>query len=359
MKDSGNTAWLEVYGVNGNRALKVMMTETAQEDVNMSLYAPINKNAEWNLSSSADSVCKEASFVDASWTSVTLGSTTQQVTGTQYLRKAFTGLNDMAALEIALNDRFGMIAYINGQQVYRDNMPEGEVSLTTSATGGYSSYDYRGVYRSAVASSSQSVLAVELHFINSTPNTLDFNAYLTLYAGIRSDSRSLGLHRYEHCSEQGQQRFLDPQFLPHGWWTGFYDRYQYWVSTHGLFSAHLARHAYRQPSLLLLHWRINFGERTLHGNLLDNERTVHFQHVDPVRSYNTSQPVLLLQNHCQRRTKLSHLSERNSIPRLQSSRFNHFQLSRRLLFFLQVLPASGHPPHNAWNHFLYRLSPPS
>ena len=79
MQDSGNTAWLEVYGVNGNRTLKVMMTETAQEDVNMSLYAPINKNAEWKLSSSAESVWKEASFVDASWTSVTLSSTTQQL----------------------------------------------------------------------------------------------------------------------------------------------------------------------------------------------------------------------------------------------------------------------------------------
>ena len=64
--------------------------ETTQEDVNMSLYAPINKNAEWKLSSSAESVWKETSFADASWTSVTLSSITQQLTGTQYLRKAFT-----------------------------------------------------------------------------------------------------------------------------------------------------------------------------------------------------------------------------------------------------------------------------
>ena len=80
MQDSDNTAWLEVYGVNGNRTLKVMMTETTQEDTNMSLYAPINKNAEWKLSSSAESVWKETSFADASWTSVTLSSTTQQLT---------------------------------------------------------------------------------------------------------------------------------------------------------------------------------------------------------------------------------------------------------------------------------------
>lgn len=194
MLDSGNVAWssgawLEVYGVNGNLALKVMMTETSQESVNMSLYAPINKNAEWKLSSSADNSWKEVDFADASWTSVSLGSTTQQVTGTQYLRRAFTGLSNMAAVQIALNYRFGIIAYINGQQVYRDNMPEGEVTSATVATGGYSSYDYRGIYRSAaVASATQSVLAVELHFIDSTPSTIEFNAFLALYAGISSDN---------------------------------------------------------------------------------------------------------------------------------------------------------------------------
>ena len=155
----------------------------------MSLYSPINKNAEWKLSSSADNCWKEVNYANASWTSVSLGSTTQQVTGTQYLRRAFTGLNNMAAIQIALNYRFDIIVYINGQQVYRDNMPEREVTSATAATGGYSSYDYRGIYRSAaVASATQSVLAVELHFIESTSSAVEFNAFLALYAGISSDN---------------------------------------------------------------------------------------------------------------------------------------------------------------------------
>ena len=148
----------------------------------MSLYAPINKNAEWKLSSSAESVWKEASFVDASWTSVTLGSITQQLIEPSTCAKPSQSEQHdrhRNRSEVSLC----IIAYINGQQVYRDNMPEGEVSSATSAIGGYSSYDYRGVYRSAaVASTSHSVLALELHFIHSTPNTLDFNASLALYA---------------------------------------------------------------------------------------------------------------------------------------------------------------------------------
>ena len=100
----------------------------------MSLYAPINKNAEWKLSSSAESVWKEASFADTSFH--TLWDPPHTSSQESSPCKAFTSLNDMAALQIALNDRFGIIAFVNGQQVYRDNMPEGEVSSATSATGG-------------------------------------------------------------------------------------------------------------------------------------------------------------------------------------------------------------------------------
>ena len=53
MMDSGDDswsdgAWLEIYGINNNLAVKLMMTEKSVEEyVRLSLYAPINKNAEW------------------------------------------------------------------------------------------------------------------------------------------------------------------------------------------------------------------------------------------------------------------------------------------------------------------------
>ena len=195
MKDTAsdswsNGAWMEIYGVNGNLALKVMMTEGREETVNLSLYAPINKNAEWRYNTAADGNWKDVNYSDASWSAIVLGVTPQQSTGTQYFRKSFTGLADMAAIELGLNYQYGIIAYINGVEVYRDNMPEGDVSTGTTATGGYYNYAYRIAYVSASPAAAQSVLAVELHFTQTGVTTaVQFNAYLAFGAGIASDNK--------------------------------------------------------------------------------------------------------------------------------------------------------------------------
>ena len=74
----------------------------------------------------------------------------------------------------------GVIAYINGYEVYRDNMPEGDVSSTTAASGQYSEIAYRGFLRPGLeVASEQSILAVEIHFVN-TSSAVDFNAYLAI-----------------------------------------------------------------------------------------------------------------------------------------------------------------------------------
>ena len=195
MKDSfgdswSNGAWLEIYGVNDNLALKVMMTEKREETTNLSLYAPINKNAEWKYNTVADGNWKDVSYQDGGWTTITLGVTPQQSTGTQYFRKSFTGLTNMAAIELGLFYQYGIVAYINGVEVYRDNMPDGDVSTGTMAMGGYSIYDYHGVYRSGdVFTTTQSVLAVELHFTQTGITTaVQFNAYLAFGAGITAEN---------------------------------------------------------------------------------------------------------------------------------------------------------------------------
>ena len=45
--------------------------------------------------------------------------------------------------------QYGIVAYLNGIEVYRDNMPAGQPSASTLASDSYSSCDYRGVIRSA------------------------------------------------------------------------------------------------------------------------------------------------------------------------------------------------------------------
>ena len=69
------------------------------------------------------------------------------VSGTQYFRKTFAGLANMAAYELALNYRYGIVAYINGNEIYRDNMPDGAVTSSTLASGSYTAVEFHNIIR--------------------------------------------------------------------------------------------------------------------------------------------------------------------------------------------------------------------
>ena len=190
MKDSYGDSWtdggwIELYGINGNMAFKGMMVESRTETHLFSLYSPINKNEDWKYATGAQASgnWKDFNYSDASWTLITLGSATQTASGTQYFRKTFAGITGMAAIDLQLNYRAGVVAYINGVEVFRDNMPEGAVVDTTPAQGSYAFYAYHGVVRPAyVAEATQAVLAVELHFTQTTEETIQFNGFLAYNA---------------------------------------------------------------------------------------------------------------------------------------------------------------------------------
>ena len=192
MKDKGNDSWangayIEIHSVYGNTVFKGMMTDNTQETYQFSLLTPIGHNADWKYTASTSGNWKDVSFSDNDWTTVTLGSTSQTASGTQYFRKAFTGVNNMAAIDVQLQYKFGVVAYINGVEIYRDNMPTGEVTPTTPATGSYAALAYHGVIRSSsVAQAANSMLAVELHFTESTSSEIDFNALLAFLSGLSS-----------------------------------------------------------------------------------------------------------------------------------------------------------------------------
>ncbi|KAK8797650.1 hypothetical protein WA171_005182 [Blastocystis sp. BT1] len=91
----------------------------------------------------------------------------------------------MAAVEIELKYQYGIVAYLNGVEVYRDNMSDGQPSIDTLATGSYTSSDYHGVIRSASGVSESNVLSVEVHFTDSNhEEIIQFNGFLSLLAGI-------------------------------------------------------------------------------------------------------------------------------------------------------------------------------
>ena len=188
-------AWVSVAGLYGNVVLKATLVEKFQEEYALSLYYPVTKSAEWKMYTSASSVdpnWNTLNFSDGSWNTVTLGSVSA-VSGTQYFRKSLTGLPNMAAYEVSMNYKFGIIAYVNGVEIFRDHMNDGAVSPSTPSNGAFTDYEYHGFIRPAKEIESSSVLAVELHFPTTGDNSVDFNAY------VASLASSLPVAQTEKC----------------------------------------------------------------------------------------------------------------------------------------------------------------
>ena len=116
--------WIEIEGMNGNIVYKGMFSPMTQRE-QFSLYSPINKNDSWKYTNSVSDNWKDVSYSDVDWSDVVTGSATQSVSGTQYFRKVFNGVEGMAAVEIELKYQYGIVAYLNGVEVYRDNMSDG------------------------------------------------------------------------------------------------------------------------------------------------------------------------------------------------------------------------------------------
>ena len=149
------------------------------EEYTLSLYYGIKKNQQWKMTSSVSGNWKDYNYSDSDWTSVTLGSVTTTVSGTQYFRKTFTSIANMAAYEAQFNYRCGLIAYLNGVEILRDNMND----AGTQATGCYASTSYHGIIRpGSEVSSTQSILAIELHFTSTDNNPIDFDTFIALNA---------------------------------------------------------------------------------------------------------------------------------------------------------------------------------
>ena len=166
-------------GEYDNIFFKTMEMDNNLEEYTLSLYYGIKKNQLWKMTSSVSGNWKDYNYSDNDWTSVTLGSVTTTVSGTQYFRKTFTSIANMAAYEAQFNYRCGLIAYLNGVEILRDNMND----AGTQATGCYASTSYHGIIRpGSEVSSTQSILAIELHFTSTDNNPIDFDTFIALNA---------------------------------------------------------------------------------------------------------------------------------------------------------------------------------
>ena len=194
MKSSGspwtwaNYAWIELYGVNDNIVFAGMMTLKGVESQPFSLYSPIRKGSTWHYHTNPSERWKEASSVDASWSQVTSSSSISSLQ-TAYLRRTFAGLSGMAAIDVQFLYRHGIIFYLNGDEILRDNLPSGEVTAQTPSSQSYQFLQYHGVLRSSsIAERSLNVLAVELHFPQDAVDPVSIDGFLSFLAGLSASN---------------------------------------------------------------------------------------------------------------------------------------------------------------------------
>ena len=194
MRDTGTGwnlgTWIVMSDINDNTLFTgFMKPHTQQDSYQFGLYSPINKNDVWKYSDSYHSLWNTNSFNDNQWISIILGSSSITSYNTQYFRKSFNGITGMASIDIQFYYSHGIIAYINGIQVFRDNMPHGIINHSTLATNSYSYSSYRGIILPAFyAQFNQSVISVELHFTSVNERTIDFNSFISYQSGISTDN---------------------------------------------------------------------------------------------------------------------------------------------------------------------------
>ena len=90
------------------------------------------------------------------------------------------------ALDVLRDD--GMVVYINGAEVVRDNMPTGTISYNTFATTALGAPQEATFFRYNIPATSlvagANVIAVEIHQANATSSDLSFNLQLAVAGGI-------------------------------------------------------------------------------------------------------------------------------------------------------------------------------
>ena len=157
------------------------------------VYNPIPKDSTFKFSLGFDNpLWKDINFDSSSWTDCNLASPGSVQEGTQFFRYSFSGISNLAVFELALRYKYGIIAYINGIEIFRDNLPSGSISYQQPASGSYSTCEYHSIIRQAsLASSSTCLLAIEYHFTNQVTPVIEFNSWLSFYASSIPNTSTL------------------------------------------------------------------------------------------------------------------------------------------------------------------------
>lgn len=185
LMDSASDSWstgsyITVYNIDDIIMFNFRLLIVNELTFPLSLYTPIHKGETWKYATTLQTGWNTLTFQDTTWTESSGQITVSSIT--YYTRKSFTGIANLAAVELGAFYRDGLIAYINGEEVWRDNMPSGEVTASTPASGGYTESQFRKVIRNgAILTASTGVVAIEYHAVSSQ-SVFVFDAYLAVFA---------------------------------------------------------------------------------------------------------------------------------------------------------------------------------
>ncbi|MCP3976576.1 MAG: fibronectin type III domain-containing protein [bacterium] len=128
----------------------------------------------------------EFGYGDGDETTVVDGGPTNDRHITAYFRNEFEIVNAAAVtgLELRLIRDDGAVVYLNGVEVYRDNMPTGTIDADTLAVSGISGNDEDDwivvMLGTNALVTGTNALAIEVHQVHRTSSDLSFNAELTV-----------------------------------------------------------------------------------------------------------------------------------------------------------------------------------
>jgi len=154
----------------------------------------------WDQGTDLGSTWIEPGYDDTSWsagpaklgygdgdeaTTVSFGPNASSKYAATFFRRTFnvTHPSSISDLKVGLRRDDGGIVYLNGVEVFRSNMPEGDITFTTLASDVVGGADETTFYETAVDPSllvdGNNVLAVRVHQVNLTSSDLGFDLYLT------------------------------------------------------------------------------------------------------------------------------------------------------------------------------------
>ena len=177
----GDDDSLSIFGANGNRIFSGTATSAIRK---LSLLNLIEPNSEWHY---------ECQYRE-NWNSyesilrtklIPTSATCQERNSIRYYSKSFTGRKHFAAYEVRFNYRGGIVAYLNGVEIYRDNLSSGELDQGSVSQGAYSSYTYRGIIRNGgEISCVNCFLAVAIYPVGGEDHSVEMDAYSTFDAWL-------------------------------------------------------------------------------------------------------------------------------------------------------------------------------